>query len=168
MKTLFLILALAVSPQSRLSLSDLGLAHDYDRFRDETNVRLVESLMPDRPGYVLLNVFKVVKGRDPKLIRPTTAMLAITSQTDEWYFHKTQNTLLVIQDGKRYEIGNMKRIDSEVTHSGVREILLIEVPFATIERLSQGSEIEIQVGRYEAKLNPSVVQNIKAWVSQFN
>lgn len=165
MKPLLLILALAVSASAQRS--DLGINVSYDRFRDESVVKLTESLMPDRPGYVLLSFVVTTKGKDLQHVRPKSATLVIHSYTDEWYFLKTNNTLRIIQDGERYEIGKLDIVDSEVLSSGVTELLAREVPFTTIEKLSQASKLEIQVGRYEAEIKPDAVKNIKRWVAWF-
>ena len=167
MKTLILIIALAVGAHAQNSASDLGINASYDKFKDISTVKLTESLFPDRPGYVLLSVVAQIKGQDIEHTPPHSVAIAILSFTDEWYFLKTDNTLRVIQDDQRYELGKMERVDSEVVRGGVRELLVIKIPFSAVEKLSKGNRVEIQVGRYEAALNPSAIINLKNWVKLF-
>lgn len=167
MKTLLLILLLVVTVSAQNSGADVGLNVTYDKFRDESAVRLTESLMPDRPGYVLFSVVAVIKSKDIEHRRPKTISLVLESYTDEWYFLKTDNTLRVIQDGKRYEVGRFKRVNSDTAPSGVFEVLVLEVPFAVVERMSRASKLEIQVGKYESEITPPAIRNIKRWATWF-
>lgn len=165
MKALLLLIALAFSVPGQTS--DIGvISSDYDRFRDITTVRLTESLMPDRPGYVLLSVLGTVKG--PKVSGPPDQIvIVITSVTDDWYFLRSQNILRVIQDEDRYTLGEMKRENSEVLRGKVLEQLVLEVPLSAIKRLVKATKLEIQVGPYESEIKPAAIENLKEWLSRF-
>lgn len=165
MKALLLLLALTLPAIAQTS--DIGVTSvDYDRFKDITTVRLTESLMPDRPGYVLLTVLGTLKGKEIKG-PPDHVALIITSVTPDWYFLRSQNILRVIQDEERYTLGEMKRDNSEVLRGQVLEQLVLEVPFSAIKKLAKAKKIEIQVGPYESEINPSAIDNLKEWLSRF-
>lgn len=167
MKALLLTLALAVTVSAQKSGHDLGLNVTYDKFKDESAVKLTESLMPDRPGYVLLSLVAVIKGQDIERVRPKTVYLVLESFTDQWYFLKTDNTLRIIQDGKRYEVGKFERANSDTSRSGVFETLVLEVPFAVVGRLTRAEKLKIQVGKYESEIKPTAIRNMKRWADWF-
>ncbi|HJT26883.1 MAG TPA: hypothetical protein VJ784_05665 [Pyrinomonadaceae bacterium] len=163
MKPLLLALLLLLPFQQ----SDFGIVSKYDRFKDETSYRVTESLMPDRRGYVILSFLTTFKGEHPLLNRPATVTMLLRSYTEEWYFQDTDNTVRMIQDGQRYELGKMSIGRSDVVNNGVIEQLVLEVPFAAVERIGRAKKLEMQIGRYEVELKPETLQNIRTWAESF-
>lgn len=123
--------------------------------------------MPDRPGYVLLSFRTTYKGENPRLTRPSSVVMLLTSYTDIWYFQRTDNTVRVIQDGERYELGRMRIVSSDITENGVIEHLALDVPISSLEKISRATKFEMQIGRYEVALKPEAVHDIKRWLDTF-
>jgi hypothetical protein len=61
----------------------------------------------------------------------------------------------------------MKRVTADAVSGGVLETLALEIPFATLEKLSRASTIEMRIGTTEFELVPRQIEDLKAFVARF-
>lgn len=174
MKPLILILLLAVSTveaQKNPTLpttSALGFNTRYDKFTDVTTISITQSLVPIRPGFVLLTVAGAFPGHDANKVVPSVALI-LNSNSDKWMYLESEHELRLLVNGtERIKLGDMKRVHSEIGSYGkVTESLLLEVSFSVIETLARAGKIEMQIGIYEFELKPEQIDQLKEWVSRF-
>lgn len=183
MKPLLLSLLLAVTANAQRSGSDLGINANYDRFKNTTILKLTESLMPKRNGYVLLHFIAEFDGQGVNTKVPKRIAIMIESFTEDWYFLKSEHTLRAIRDGERYELGRMVSARSDVvragavnlgagsafmTNRGVIEVLSLSLSREVISDLAQSDKLEIQVGPFEAEITSIQRESIKEWLALFH
>lgn len=166
MKTLLLILAIAVFPPAQINR--LGITTEYDKFRDVTIVKNSQSIMPVRPGFVLFETVASIRGKYTTGAVPREVALVIESHSDEWVFLGQSSVLRVLyNDSERYALGTMKRVSGDVVGRGVVEILYLEVSIGAIEKLVKADSLEIQVGPLESEIKPEQRASIKEWLALF-
>lgn len=161
MKTLALVLAL-------LQTSSLGISTSYDKFTDETTVINRQSIMPAKPGFVLLETVAIVKGKDMQGATPISVGIMIASYSDDWVFGPGDHEFRVLYNNKeRYSLGTIKRRQADVQHGGVIEVLYLPATLKDIEKLASADALEIQVGPLESEVKAEQQESIKRWLKLF-
>jgi len=139
---------------------------NYDRFEDETHVRLeskrvLGGFMED----VKMGASFFYKGQ--KLSTPEYFIFLFVSDTKGWRFlSETQRELIALADGERLPLGTLDR-DSKVRSGGwVSEIMVKEVPYETFLKIATAKEVEMKLGKYEFKLKEEHLEALRDLVSR--
>ncbi len=138
----------------------------YDRFEDETHVRLeskrvLGGFMED----VKMGASFFYKGQ--KLSTPEYFIILFVSDTKGWRFlDEAQRELVALADGQRISIGTLDR-DSKVRSGGwVSEIMVKEVPYETFLKIVNAKKVEMKLGRYEFELKEEHLEALRDLASR--
>jgi hypothetical protein len=153
-------------PAKREFKHNAKIESKYDRFEDETHVRL-------EPKRVLGGFMEDVKMgasffyKGQKLSKPEYFIIFFVSDTKGWRFlDEAQRELVALADGERLPIGTLDR-DSKVRSGGwVSEIMVKEVPYETFLKIVNGKKVEMKLGRYELKLKEEHLEALRDLASR--
>lgn len=159
MKIILTLLLFAISAYGQ------DITVDYDKFRNETSITLAEQVATGE-GTATLTYTAKVKGKNPRGIPFATAVM-FGMRSEEWQF-KTANTLRVLLNAQeRLEVGSMQRMTAKVDGDGVIEVLLLEVPLATIQKIADARNVEMQIRIVEFALTPAQIRRLRNFVGYF-
>lgn len=185
MKALFLILALVFSAFPAIAQEmNPRIKVKYDRFSDITTCVLRVNLRgggivdlgggsiyvapQEEAGNIELLVIAQVDGKRLETGKPRTS-LGVTARSLDWRYLSGAPFQVIVNESTRMNLGAMKREHAEVVTGGrgVIEQLLLDVPFASMEKLSAGHTVEIRIGDDEFTLTPAQIADLKDWVGRF-
>jgi hypothetical protein len=138
----------------------------YDRFEDETHVKL-------EPTRVLGGFYEDVKMgasffyKGQKVSAPDYFYILFVTNTKEWRFLRdSQRELTALADGERLALGTLDR-DSHVRESGrVSEIMVKEIPYETFLKIVNAKKVEMKLGSYEFELKEELLEALRDLASR--
>lgn len=157
MKPLILALLLLFLP---LVGSGQSLKTKYDKFRDETTVYAGPDYVEMGARPVEVAVYVGYKGqtaaREGMIIG-----LAVYSSSSEWRF-LDNDSLIVLADGKRLDIGKPISKDSKIDRrGGVDESLAYKISESDLVTMSRATKVEMQIGHVEFSLRSKFMQKLR-------
>lgn len=133
----------------------------YDKFKDKTSLKINIGMFLAKSGSGEHGMMMLVVTSYPGQKMPSNLSYSILliSASKKWKFLKSDLTLRAIIDEKRISMGIMKRADSDITGTGVTEILTLPTTLKEIEMLGNSKNIEMQLGGSEFSLGAEQIQH---------
>ena len=141
----------------------------YDKFKDQTTVRVGPYFMTGGMEYAMTNSqFEMIAAFSvpgQKLVKPVGSVtLAFESKSKEWKFLNERN-LYALVNGERLNLGEAVR-DSDVRRGGVSEFLSVSVPYETFIKIANGKTVEMKLGEKEFKLKDEHLEGFRDLASR--
>lgn len=137
----------------------------YDRFKDQTTVRLKSLLIRQiaRPREELsLSVEATYKSEQPT--RPKDVRLIFESAAGRYlYYDKAEAHFIV--DGKRIDAGAAGMMNALPSPNLVKVTLALTLPFDTFVEIANGKGVELKLGPTELRLSEKDLASLRAFAS---
>lgn len=141
------------------------IERSYDRFKDETTVRLMPQRIRQiaRPREELsLSVGATCKGE--KLLCPKQVHLVFESVAERYVYHNEAEVIFIV-DGKRLDAGTAYSMDVLPSPNLVKETLKLTLPFESLAQVMNGKEVEMRLGPTELNLTGKALMALQAFAS---
>jgi hypothetical protein len=179
---LFSLLSI-VRAQSVLELPPKGkykhnkkIESEYDKFRDETTVRL--TYLSPLPSIGPVRLYIIPSFHYPgKIVKtPEFVVFWFQSSSSDWQFLHDRE-LLAIVDGERIDLGEALRVEGTVNSSrsgrysssvSVSEMLGLKIPLETFLRIIKAKVVEMRLGNVGFKLADDHLEALKDFASRMS
>ena len=141
------------------------IEHNYDRFKDQTAVRLKPRPIRQiaRPREELsLSVEAVYKGENPA--RPKEVSLIFDSVAEHYVYHNEADAVFIV-DGKRIDAGTAYMMDALPSPNLIKMTLKLTIPLDTFTKIANGKDVEMKLGTTELHLEEKDLAALRAFAS---
>ena len=155
----------AVGQERVAGITGPQIERKYDRFKDETTVRLNPQLIRQiaRPREELtLSAEATYKGE--RQIRPKDVKLIFGSIAEQNVYHDEADVTFIV-DGKRIKAGTAYMITALPSPNLVKVTLKLTLPFDTFLEIANGKDVEMQLGQTELKLAAKDIASLRVFAS---
>lgn len=136
----------------------------YDRFKDVTVVGTSRMALRGDKRSIRIRAEYSFSGKTP--VRPEKVALYFYATSARPLFREDDLQLNFLVDGERLPAGTMRISDEEKTKSTIRQVILIDLPFKTFNRIANAKIVELQVGTLEYKFTDIHLDAFKKLLSE--
>jgi hypothetical protein len=127
----------------------------YDKFKDKTTVQFKRLPLTGTGRRVFsgetLYLIGAFQFKGQALATPVNvAYLGFLSESENWLYLQDKHLIALI-DGERVDLGIADR-DSDIGLGKVTELLIFEIPYETLSKIANGTNVEMQLGSREFRL----------------
>jgi len=143
------------------------IERQYDRFKDQTAVRLKPQTIRQvarPPEELSLSVEATCKGE--RAARPKTVDLIFESAAERYIYYDKADVAFIV-DGKRVEAGTAYMMNAFPSPNLVKVKLKLTIPFETFTQVAKGLEVEMKIGLTEIHLTEKDLKALRAFASAF-
>jgi len=154
-----------IGGQSRQEGSSSHIERSYDRFKDETSVRLKPQRIRQvaRPREELsLSVEATCKGE--QLSCPKQVDLVFDSVAERYVYHREAEVIFII-DGERLNAGTAYSLNVLPSPNLVKETLKLTLPFDKFAQVINGKDVEMRFGPMELRLAERELAPLRTFAS---
>ena len=164
---LFVCAVLAVAGGQTMPADSIGglFERKYDRFKDQTTVRLKPLLIREiaRPREELsLSVEATYKGEPT--VRPKDVRLIFESIAERYLYYDKAEALFIV-DGKRIDAGAADMMNAFPSPNLVKVTLVLPMPLDTFTEIANGKVVELKLGPTELRLSEKDITALRAFVN---
>lgn len=155
-----------ISPEGRA----ITILERYDKFKDRTTFATSHMYLKGTHASITFQAAFVSDGASAS--KPQVATLYIDADDTVRRLFKGDRSLIFLMDGERLKLGEMSWLDSTYIPGGryysgsVIDELGIVIPWETLAKIANGSNVEFQVGTVEAKLEPIHLEALKKLIAK--
>lgn len=139
----------------------------YDKFKDITIYSVVDLDVKCIwcPRQVRVDFFSAYNGAT--FTRPETIKLQMRRTGENWAFlHPESRGLIILADGKRYNLGTMARDDSKISGNSVYETLSISISTRDLIEMAKAEKLEMQLGGYQFNIQGKYQYRVRAFADK--
>ena len=141
------------------------IERSYDRFKDQTTVRLKALLIRQiaRPREELnLSVEAIYKGEQPA--RPKDVRIIFDSVAERYLYYDKAEVQFIV-GGKRIDAGTADMMNAFPSPNLVKVTLVLTMPFDIFTEIANGKKVELKLGPTELRLSEKDLTALCAFAS---